>query len=110
MHVQMDVRQDGATSPKIFPSAWVFGKVCHADRSSLRWLTGRHRRALWPSGAAISLSFPQHVPTVQRNQTADLRVPVPLRLLGYMDTLVHFGRFGLARLRKTEIDSWLVAN
>jgi len=27
-----------------------------------------------------------------------------------MDTLVHFGRFGLAGLRKTEIDSWLVAN
>jgi len=27
-----------------------------------------------------------------------------------MDTLVHFGGFGLAGLRKTEIDSWLVAN
>ena len=54
--------------------------------------------------------FPQHVPTVQRNQTADLRVPVHLRLLGYMDTLVHFGRFGLATLEKMKIDSWLVAN
>ena len=49
--------------------------------------------------------FPQHVPPVQRNQTADLHVPVPLRLLGYMDTLVHFGRFSLAGLRKTKIDS-----
>jgi len=27
-----------------------------------------------------------------------------------MDTLVHFGRFGLAGLGKTKIDSWLVAN
>ena len=36
----MDVRQDGATSPQIFPSAWVFGKVCHADCSSPRWLAG----------------------------------------------------------------------
>ena len=28
-----------------------------------------------------------------------------LRLLGYMDTLVHFGRFSLATLGKNEIDS-----
>lgn len=33
-----------------------------------------------------------------------------LRLLGYMDTLVHFGRFPLATLEKMKIDSWLVAN
>ena len=63
-----------------------------------------------PLAQPFHFLFPQHVPTVQRSQTADLRVPVALRLLGYMDTLVHFGRFSLARLKKTEIDSWLVAN
>ncbi|WP_211254167.1 hypothetical protein, partial [Paracoccus yeei] len=58
-----------------------------------------------PLAQPFHFLFPQHVPTVQRNQTANLRVPVHLRLLGYMDTLVHFGGFGLAGLRKTEIDS-----
>jgi len=27
-----------------------------------------------------------------------------------MDTLVHFGRFSLAALANSKIDSWLVAN
>ncbi|MCF7170861.1 hypothetical protein, partial [Klebsiella pneumoniae] len=63
------------------------------------------RRSLWFSGAAVSLSFHQHVPTVQHDQTPDLCVPVLLRLLGYMDTLVHFDHFGLAALEKTKIDS-----
>ena len=35
---------------------------------------------------------------------------VSLRLLGYMDTLVHFGRFCLATLGKMKIDSCLSDN
>jgi len=48
---------------------------------------------------------PQHVLPVQHDQTADLCASVPLGLLGYMDTLVHFGGFSLATLEKTKIDS-----
>lgn len=33
-----------------------------------------------------------------------------LKLLGYMDTLVHFGCFSLPVLVNTKFDSWLVAN
>lgn len=47
---------------------------------------------------------------MQHARQGSLSAPVPLRFLGYMDTLVHFGRFSLAVLIKTKIDSWLVAN
>ncbi|WP_286693488.1 hypothetical protein, partial [Paracoccus sp. SCN 68-21] len=62
------------------------------------------------SAALCTSPFPSTFRPMQHAQRDSLGAPVPLRFLGYMDTLVHFGRFGLALLANSKIDSWLVAN
>lgn len=65
----------------------------------------------WPRSAALYTSpFLSTSRPMQHAQPDSLDAPVPLRFLGYMDTLVHFGRFSLAVLADSKIDSWLVAN
>lgn len=82
--------------------------VCIIKQQSFRFLkkelSGYLRRLqnlrLHPSG-----------PCVERgDQKWLLRTSAFLRLLGYMDTLVHFGRFSLATLGKAEIDSYPPGN
>jgi hypothetical protein len=70
-------------------------------------LSLQHLRAYGDPGLDISVST---APLERAARNGFCAASAFLRLLGYMDTLVHFGRFNLAVLANSKIDSWLVAN
>ena len=77
---------------------------------TLKSLTLQHLGAcgsLWAPGPPFLSLRPYWRERARNGSCAPSAV---LRLLGYMDTLVHFGRFSLAALANSKIDSWLVAN
>ena len=93
-------------------TTWLSGReyacVCSIKQQNSRFLKKGLLRALLEPLAPPFLSLR---PCVERAGQEWLSRTFGLsRVLGYMDTLVHFGRFSLAPLGKAEIDSWLVAN
>lgn len=65
---------------------------------------------LGPLARPARSPVPQHILPVQLGETGGPDRSAPLRLLGYMDTLVHFGRFALAVLEKSKMDSCHTGN
>lgn len=100
-------RQHATEAPKRVIAVWHGSKAGSHPLKGLYgasggpWVRNSHTRPL--------LHFPANS-TLQQVQVWASWCTVSLRLLGYMDTLVHFGRFRLATLVNSKIDSYPTGN